>query len=482
MGQSNYKADSITRRTLLGWAAVAGTGLQVSTARGAAPSPEPTKSGAAHTDYDVIVVGGGFSGITASRDLQKNGLRTLVLEAKGRLGGRTFDTQFRGRHIELGGTWVHWAQPAVWAEIIRYGMEIEETPGATPEEIVVLSGEERMTAQKPSQFEEIIAGLTKYFEESAIVWERPYDTHFRWKELEARDSMSALDRLKKLSLTPIQRGFVTAALECQSHTAIGQTSYTDMLRWIALCMNSVTLVPDAMARYKLVAGTGALVRRIAADGKAEIRLNSPVARIEQRDGAVLVTPRNGQTLSARAVVLAVPPRVLKDLEFSPALSDAKIAASRDGFPASGIKLYAEVKGRLGSAQWTSSGRKRGNGLYWTYDQAAGSSLVVGFCPSAHEFDGNDEVSVQDVLRQFVPGAEVTACMSYGWDRDPFAQGTYTGLAPGGYVRFFDALAQPEARIWMAGGDIGDSSWRGFIDGAISRGSLIARQVSETLLG
>ena len=482
MVQSKRTVQMISRRTMLGaTAAVVGKELLLPSARAAEPPHRPAGRDAQHTDYDVIVVGGGFSGVTASRDLQKNGLRTLVLEAKGRLGGRTFDTQFRGRHIELGGTWVHWAQPAVWSEILRYGLEIEDTAGAAPEHMIVWSGEDRLIAEKPAQFEEIFAGLTKYFEDSAVAWERPYDTHFRWKEIEARDSMSALDHLKKIDLTPLQRAFVAVALECQSHTPIAQTSYTDMLRWIALCMNNVGLAPDALSRYKLTAGTGTLIRKIAVDGKAEVRLNTPVAGIEQKDGAVIVSPRNGSPVSARAVVLAVPPRVLKHLQFSPALSEAKLAASRGGFPSSGIKLYAEIKGRMVKSQWGAYGRKRGNGLYWTYQEGDDSSLVVGFCPSAHEFDGNDEAAVQAVLRQFDPSVEVLACTSYGWDRDPFAQGTYTGPAPGGYMQFFDALARPEGRIWMAGGDIGDNSWRGFIDGAIARGSRIAREVSEALL-
>ena len=39
---------------------------------------------------DVVVIGGGFAGITAARDLQKRGFTTLVMEARDRLGGRTW--------------------------------------------------------------------------------------------------------------------------------------------------------------------------------------------------------------------------------------------------------------------------------------------------------------------------------------------------------------------------------------------------------
>ena len=78
---------------------------------------------------DVVVIGGGFAGITAARDLQKRGFKVLVLEARDRLGGRTWSEDRNGFHVELGGTWVHWTQPFVWAEKERYGLEVQETPG-----------------------------------------------------------------------------------------------------------------------------------------------------------------------------------------------------------------------------------------------------------------------------------------------------------------------------------------------------------------
>jgi len=481
MGERERSSVRLSRRQLLGAATtVAGASLWSKTISAAA-ADESTRKLVTRADYDVIVVGGGFSGVTAARDLQKNGLRTLVLEAKGRIGGRTFDTQFRGHHIELGGTWVHWVQPAVWAEILRYGMEIEETPGAVPDQLVAIDGEKRFTVRSAAQMDEINRGLQQYFDESAAVWERPYDSGYRWKEIVARDAMSTADRLKAIKLTPLQHAFVVAAVEAQSNCPIEQTSYVDMLRWWALCLNSPLIAPDALARFKLSAGTGSLVQKIAADGKSEVRLSTPVRRIEQQGGAVLVTPLGGKSVSARAVLLAVPPRVLKDIEFMPALSAMKVEASRNGFPSSGIKLYAEVKGRLGKQQWLSSGKKQGNGLFWTYAQGENSTLMVGFCPRAEELDANDEEAVQGVLRQFEPSVEVLACTSYAWHRDPFAQGTYTGMRPGGMTRYFTELARPEGQIWMAGGDIGDNSWRGFIDGAIARGSRIAREISETLL-
>ena len=79
-------------------------------------------------EYDVIVVGAGFAGLTAARELSHAGRRVAIVEARDRIGGRTWLTQRMGLNLELGGTWVHWTQPYVWAELRRYGIGLAPSP------------------------------------------------------------------------------------------------------------------------------------------------------------------------------------------------------------------------------------------------------------------------------------------------------------------------------------------------------------------
>src|SRR5450631_707610 len=115
---TNGEARSVTRRDFIGAAgiAVAAAGLAPLDAVATNESPS-TASG----DYDVIVIGGGFCGVTTARECRHAGYRVLLLEARNRLGGRTFTANFNGRPVDMGGTWVHWSQPHVWSEIRRSG-------------------------------------------------------------------------------------------------------------------------------------------------------------------------------------------------------------------------------------------------------------------------------------------------------------------------------------------------------------------------
>lgn len=90
----------------------------------AAPIPTPVPG---RTDtFDVVVVGAGLSGLQAAYDLQKAGLKTIVLEARDRVGGKTWTvpTADGKGAIDLGGTWINDTnQSKMWALGQRFGME-----------------------------------------------------------------------------------------------------------------------------------------------------------------------------------------------------------------------------------------------------------------------------------------------------------------------------------------------------------------------
>lgn len=65
-------------------------------------------------DYDVVVIGTGFAGLIAARNLSQNpSLKVLLLEGRNRIGGRTWTAKALGQEFEMGGTWVHWSAPSL---------------------------------------------------------------------------------------------------------------------------------------------------------------------------------------------------------------------------------------------------------------------------------------------------------------------------------------------------------------------------------
>ena len=68
-----------------------------------------TSTPALKEHYDVIVIGAGFAGLTAARDLTASrDLSVLLVEARDRVGGRTCTVRELGGEFEIGGQWVHW--------------------------------------------------------------------------------------------------------------------------------------------------------------------------------------------------------------------------------------------------------------------------------------------------------------------------------------------------------------------------------------
>src|SRR2546430_1020153 len=94
------------------------------------PQASRPRSGQPRADVDVVVIGAGFAGLVAARELGRAGLGVLVLEARDRVGGRTW-TDRRLRHgPELGGTRVHWGQPHTRAAMTPYGRQVTRSPPA----------------------------------------------------------------------------------------------------------------------------------------------------------------------------------------------------------------------------------------------------------------------------------------------------------------------------------------------------------------
>src|SRR3954453_11934440 len=161
--------------------------------------------------YDAIVIGGGFAGVTAARELAFRGRRVVVLEGRDRLGGRTWTTRWGGHQIELGGGWVHWHQPHTWSEIVRAGLEVEI--GQETELAAWYVGEERRTGTIAERDAIAERGWNAFVSGAEELVPLPHDPLACIDRLARLDRMSIVERMHELELTDEERDVLVAELE-----------------------------------------------------------------------------------------------------------------------------------------------------------------------------------------------------------------------------------------------------------------------------
>ena len=466
---------ALTRRDFLGAAALAAAGTAPATSTASAPEGV-TSSG----DYDVIVIGGGFCGITAARECRRRGYRTLVVEARNRLGGRTCTADFEGQPVDLGGTWVHWSQPHVWTEVRRSGLPLVESVGATADPLIVhTSTHDIVTLSSSKVGARLERAVASYMGDARTALPLPHEP-FGSEEYRKLDGITSAERLASLKgLGALYRDYVDAYFAAQGHNYTDQFAWLEMVRWYCLPGHNLLDMNDMSSRFHFRDGTVSLLKFILDEGKPEVRLGAPVHQVvEERDRVTLTTTR-GEQLAARGIISTVPLNVLKDIDWHPPLSEAKLQASRATHAGRGTKVHVLVEGDYGSVSGAAPSRNALNSLE-TEAIIGGNTYLIGFGPDPQLLDVNDTESVQRAVRLFLPDAKVKRAFGYQWTLDPYAQGTWCTLRPHMWSAYLRELQQPSARIIFASADWANG-YRGFIDGAIEQG-LEAGRRAATLLG
>lgn len=427
-------------------------------------------------DADVIVVGGGFAGVAAAREAAWQGRRTILLEARERLGGRTWTETFAGERIELGGTWVHWFQPHLWTEITRYAQAIYETP--QPTTYKVWEDGELRTLDAEEAWPRLVALWGRYMDGIRETLERPYDPLLHSDAIDAIDRLSMADRVKALELSRADEDWIAPYLAAMAGSSLEAGSYVTMARQYAAGGYDLRLFFDAENRYALVGGTRSLVEAMAADAPVDVRLGVPVSGVAFEGDGVVVTQRDGTRLRAAAAVVAVPSNVWSTLDFSPELPPAHREIAQQGVGASDCyKVWARIRGPREPMYVQGMGLHPFT-VFFTGRILDDGQMLIGFGWDP-DVDVEDHARMKAAFEAVVPGGEVVATKGQHWQRDEFSLGGWPHMKPGQLTRYGAELQRSHGPVSFATSDITVGGWHGFIDGAIESGLRAGRAAAAT---
>jgi len=434
------------------------------------------RRGQARADTDVVVIGAGFAGLIAARELGRAGLGVLVLEARDRVGGRTWTDRRLGHDLELGGTWVHWVQPHTWAEMTRYGRQITTSPAAG-QAYWLGAGDALRTGTLDEFMALIAAGQQAIVDDVRAAIPRGIDPAAG--QIGELDALSIADRLDGLGLDEEARVANEAVWVGHVNARLDQVGLSSALRWTAAAGGHWQLMHEASATYRVVGGMSGFTRAIAADVAGQIRLGTTVRRVAQTADRAVVTCADGAQARARRVISTLPVNAIAGVEWEPGLPGAWQRANAETVASQGVKVWVRASGRVPRFVAYASQRHPISVLKTEFaDDDA--TVLVGFGPDHTQLDVTSVAAVQAAVDAMRPGLKVLDVAAHDWMKDPLSRTTWMTHRPGQLTRDLAGLQQPAGVVHFASSD-NASLWGGFIDGAIESGLREARRVAAELI-
>ncbi|MFF0698530.1 flavin monoamine oxidase family protein [Streptomyces tendae] len=400
---------------------------------------------------DVVVAGAGLAGLVAARDLSETGFDVVVLEARDRVGGRTWTTTFQdaGADVDLGAEWVAPDQHrAVVREASRYGLDLALDQTQDWDDADPLDPAAR------SQYERALARLD---EDAALI---DFDRPDWYRAVEHLDIPMA-SYIADLDLPENARGLLLAESFALMGANEADYSAISLLHEVCGFGGARTAFEGESAR--IAGGTDGIARAIADQLGSRVRLGHRVQAIGPHPDGVVLSGA-GCSVTAGAAIVALPVNVLADLRLDVALSSEAQRVVAQRHIGRAAKGWATVSG-------TADGLHSGG-----WPDAIEAYAVPGKHRTAVACFGvaepNHEAALQrgwTALKRRHPeiGDELQT-LSHDWVGDELARGTWHTARPGQAAGWHD-LARMPGPFFFAGGDL-SRRWFGWMDGAITSGA------------
>lgn len=448
------------------------------------------------SDVDACVVGAGFAGLTAALRLKRSGRSVALLEARDRVGGRTFTVSgLDGIWIDRGGAWIGPGQDAIYGlmgefDVPSYKQYVDGKA------IMVVDGKQyRYAGTIPLTMSPwAVANMGAVFVELGRL-SKSIPLHAPWtaKNAEAWDRITLAGWLAGHTLSGQARTLLEAAI-AGCHTSAGsEVSMLFALYQMASGGGPGFLlgVKDGAEDARPVGGMGAVSGRMAAELADVLHLSQPVRRIVQDDDGVTVHA-DTMAVRARRVVVAVPIAIASHILYEPMLPvDRSFLHQR-------MPSGAVIKTNLVY-----------DTPFWRDDGLTGQSFAPG-SPATLSIDAStdrpppgvlcviDEGPTARRLTTLDPGERRRAVLAavverfggkarvpieyieQNWTVERFSGGGMMSHAPTGVLtEFGPALRKPCGRVHWAGTE-SSAVMCGWVDGAVRSGERAAAEVAASL--
>lgn len=441
---------------------------------------------------DVVVVGAGLAGLTAAMDLRGRGHRVLVLEARDRVGGRTTGQLMSDGHtIEMGGQWFGPTQTAVLEIAETFGLKTYPQRDEGDRMLVwegnVRRGEARLSAESAAEIARLQAELEAMA--ATLDLDRPWAAA-RAEEWDAITLRSWLnDATTDAQALAFWRYFVPALFAAEAH----ELSLLHFLFYIASggMIDMLAGTTGGAQDRRLIGGSHLISEAMADFLGDDVRLSAPVRAIEHNaDGAIV--RYDGGEVSARRVVVTLPPALAGRLHYAPAMPALRDQLTQQVPMGSVIKinvLYETPFWREeGLAGAVSSFEDPLCAVLDNTPYQSEHGVLVGFFEGVHARrltaatpEQRRAEALACLVKYFGPrAAEPLAYHEKDWAAEEYSRGCYGGrLGTGVWTAYGPQLREPVGVIHWAGSETA-AVWNGYMDGAVRSGHRAADEIHAAL--